>query len=142
MAVVDEFTRECLAVFPDWKIGGEKVVEVLRGLVALRGAPRCIRSDNGPEFISKAVCGWLEEQGIETLFIAPGSPWENGYIESFNSRLRAEFLNRWLFSSLRELKVYIKQHTRWYNDVRLHSGISYMTPKAFAEKFASTAMTS
>ena len=129
-------------MIPDWSIGGEKVVQALRNLVALRGAPRCIRSDNGPEFVSKAVCKWLKRKGIETLFIAPGSPWENGYIESFNSRLRNEFLNRWVFSSLREMKVYIKQHMAWYNEKRIHAGINYMTPNDFAQKFASMAMAS
>lgn len=142
LAIVDEFTRECLALIADWSIGGAKVVRALNSLVTLRGAPRCIRSDNGPEFVSKAVCKWLKYRNIETLFIAPGSPWENGYIESFNSRLRNEFLNRWLFSSLREMKVYLAAHMSWYNEKRIHAGINYMTPRDFAQKFASMAMAS
>jgi len=93
LVVIDEFTRECLALDADKHFKGDDVVEVLRYLFAVRGCPDYIRSDNGPEFVSKAVRKWLEASGVETLYIAPGSPWENGYVESFNSKLRDELLN-------------------------------------------------
>jgi len=98
LVVIDEFTRECLALDVAGHFKGKDVVEVLRYLFAVRGCPVYIRSDNGPEFVSKAVQKWLEVSDVDTLYVAPGSPWENGYVESFNSRLRDEFLNRELFS--------------------------------------------
>ena len=101
-------------------------------MIAERGAPGHIRSDNGPEFMAKAVKEWLANRGTQTLFVEPGSPWENGYIENFNSRLRDELLNRQLFSGLREAHVILGQHRRWYNEGRIHSGIGYMTPKDYA----------
>ena len=97
LVVIDEFTRESLAIDVNQKIKGPDVVEVLRYLFAVRGVPDYIRSDNGPEFASNAVKKWLEVSDVKTLFVAPGSPWENGYVESFNSKLRDELLNRELF---------------------------------------------
>lgn len=130
--VVDEYTRECLTIEANWKIGSEGVIKALEKVMKERGAPGHIRSDNGPEFVAKAVKEWLARRGTQTLFVEPGSPWENGYIESFNSRLRDELLNRQLFSGLREARVILGQHRRWYNEGRIHSGIGYMTPKDYA----------
>jgi transposase InsO family protein len=103
--VVDEFTRECLAIFVGRRIGALEVIAVLAALVQERGAPQHVRSDNGPEFIAVVVRRWLESQGIATLYIEPGSPWENAYCESFNSRLRDGLLNREEFASELEAKV-------------------------------------
>ena len=103
--MIDEFTRECLAIDINRTIKGPDVVEVLRYLFAVRDEPEFIRSDNGPEFASNAVQKWLEVSGVKTLFVAPGSPWENGYVESFNSKLRDELLNRELFYILMNLDM-------------------------------------
>jgi putative transposase len=142
LAIVDEYTRECLTIKAEWKIGSEGVIEALESVIQKRGAPKHIRSDNGPEFVAKAVKEWLARRGTETLFVEPGSPWENGYIESFNSRLRDELLNRQLFSGLREARVILGQHRRWYNEGRIHSGIGYMTPQAYAASQTEAAMVS
>ena len=142
LAIVDEYTRECLDLVVARKIGSAGIIEVLERLARQRGLPAYIRSDNGPEFIAKAVREWLSKRGSATLHVAPGSPWENGYIESFNSRLRDELLNRELFWSLREAKVVLDMHRRWYNEERIHSGIGYLTPKAYAQSFATSAIAS
>ena len=107
-------------------------METLRQLFAVRRTPRFIRSDNGPEFVARAVRDWLAESGVETLTIEPGSPWENGYCESFNSRLRDEFLNRELFMDLREAKVVVEAYRLAYPHRRPHSALGYRTPAAFA----------
>ncbi len=120
LVVIDEYTRESLAIDVARHFSGQDVVELLRYLFAVRGCPAYIRSDNGPEFISSAVQKWLERAGVETLYIAPGSPWENGYIESFNSKFRDELLNRELFLSVNELR-YVAD--RWRMD--------YMASAAF-----------
>ena len=130
--VIDEYTRECLAIDVARRFRGQDVVEVLRYLFAVRGCPRYIRSDNGPEFVSKAVTDWLEASGVDTLFIAPGSPWENGYIESFNSRLRDELLNGELFLHIDELRYVADRWRMDYNHYRPHSSLDYMAPAAFA----------
>jgi putative transposase len=101
LVVVDEFSRECLAIRVGRRLGSEEVLEVLAELLLSRGAPEHIRSDDGPEFAAAAVRGWLARLGVETLFIEPGSPWENGYRESFNGKLRDELLDREIFHSLR-----------------------------------------
>lgn len=132
--IVDEYTRECLAIKVEWKIGSVGVIEALENIIKERGAPKHIRSDNGPEFVAKAVKEWLSKRGTETLFVEPGSPWENGYIESFNARLRDELLNRVLFNGLREARAIIERHRRWYNEGRIHGSIGYMTPNAYAVK--------
>lgn len=142
LAIVDEYTRECLAIRAEWKIGSDGVIEALEQVIKERGAPAHIRSDNGPEFVAKAVKEWLAGRGTQTLFVEPGSPWENGYIESFNSRLRDELLNRQLFSGLREARVILGEHRRWYNEGRIHSGIGYMTPKDYAAQQTQAAMVS
>ena len=134
LVVIDEFTRECLALDVSRHFKGKDVVEVLRYLFAVRGCPEFIRSDNGPEFVSKAVQKWLEVSGVDTLYVAPGSPWENGYVESFNSRLRDEFLNRELFLHIDELRYVADRWRMDYNHYRPHSSLDYMAPATFATK--------
>jgi putative transposase len=134
LVVIDEFTRECLAIDVNRKIKGLDVVEVLRYLFAVRGEPEFIRSDNGPEFASNSVKKWLEVSGVKTLFVAPGSPWENGYVESFNSKLRDELLNRELFLHIDELRYVVDRWRMDYNHYRPHSSLDYMAPAAFAAK--------
>ena len=135
LVVIDEFTRECLALDVAKHFKGNDVVEVLRYLFAVRGCPKHIRSDNGPEFISEAVQTWLEKAGVDTLYVAPGSPWENGYVESFNSKLRDEFLNRELFLHIDELRYVADRWRMDYNHYRPHSSLDYMAPAAFAAKY-------
>jgi len=132
LPIVDEYTRECLSLDVARSIKAADVIETLRQLFAVRGAPRLIRSDNGPEFVAQAVRDWLFESGVETLYIAPGSPWENGYCESFNSRLRDELLDRELFMDLREMKVVVEDFRLDYNHRRPHSALGYVTPASFA----------
>jgi putative transposase len=132
LVVIDEFTRECLALDVARHFKGQDVVEVLRYLFAVRGCPKYIRSDNGPEFVSKAVQKWLDVSGVDTLYVAPGSPWENGYVESFNSRLRDEFLNRELFLHIDELRYVADRWRMDYNHYRPHSSLDYMAPAAYA----------
>jgi transposase InsO family protein len=126
--IIDEFTRECLAMRVARKINSQAVIDELFNLFLFRGIPEYIRSDNGPEFTAKAVRKWLGRLGVETLFIERGSPWENGYIESFNGKLRDELLNREIFTTLEEAKVLIEQWRREYNQVRPHSAKNYRPP--------------
>jgi len=126
--VIDEHTRECLAIRIARKIRNQEVIDVLFNLFIFRGIPEYIRSDNGPEFTAQAVRKWLNRLGVKTLFIEPGSPWENGYIESFNGKLRDELLNREIFTTLEEAKVLIEQWRREYNQVRPHSSLKYRPP--------------
>ena len=133
LVVVDEFTRRSLALEVGRSFTSTEVIAVLAELVAEHGAPAFIRSDNGPELISAAVRRWLAEHRIGTLFIAPGSPWENGYTESFNSRLRDELLNRELFQSLAEARFLLREYRRRYNEERPHSSLGYQTPQQFHE---------
>ena len=132
LTVLDEYTRECLAIDVARSFRGQDVVELLRYLFAVRGRPAYIRSDNGPEFVSRVVKKWLENLDVETLYIAPGSPWENGYIESFNGRLRDELLDRELFLSINELRYVVDRWRMDYNHYRPHSSLGYMAPAAFA----------
>ena len=131
-SVVDEFTRECLVLEVERRMKAKDVVAILTWLEAKHGAPGAIRSDNGPEFIARAVRKWLAARKVGALYIAPGSPWENGYSESFNSRMKAEFADRELFGSLLEAKVLGAEYQRYWNQERLHSGIGYQTPAEFA----------
>jgi len=126
--IIDEFTRECLAILVSRKIRNQDVIDLLFHLFIFRGIPEHIRSDNGPEFTAKAVRKWLNRLGVKTLFIEPGSPWENGYIESFNGRLKDELLNSEIFMTLEEAKVLLKQWRREYNQVRPHSALGYQPP--------------
>jgi transposase InsO family protein len=126
--IIDEFTRECLAIRIDRKLNSTDVIDVLSDLFILRGVPGHVRSDNGPEFIAKAVREWIAAVGAKTAFIEPGSPWENGYCESFNSKLRDELLNSEIFYSLAEAKVIIEVWRRYYNTERPHSSLGYKPP--------------
>jgi transposase InsO family protein len=131
--VIDEFTKENLAIDAGFRLKGADVVEVLRYLFNVRGIPDFIRSDNGSEFIADEVKKFLNASGVETLYIEPGSPWENGYIESFNSRLRDELLNGEIFLHIDELKYVVERWRMDYNHYRPHSSLSYMTPAEFAK---------
>ena len=126
--VIDEYTRECLAVKVARRLTSHDVVEVLTDLFIERGVPVHIRSDNGSEFIAKRVRNWLERLQVRPLYIEPGSPWENGYIESFNGKMRDELLNGEIFYSLKEAQVLIEMWRRHYNTVRPHSSLGYRTP--------------
>jgi len=126
--IIDEYTRECLAILVKRHITSPDVIDQLFELFILRGMPEHIRSDNGPEFTAKEVRGWLERLGVKTLFIEPGSPWENGYIESFNGKLRDELLNREVFATLMETQILIEQWRKEYNQVRPHSALGYRPP--------------
>jgi len=126
--VMDEFTRECLAVRVDRSLTSHDAIEVLTDLFIERGVPVHIRSDNGPEFIAKRVRDWLEKLQVRPLYIEPGSPWENGYIESFNGKMRDELLNLEIFYSLKEAQVLIEMWRRHYNTVRPHSALGYRPP--------------
>jgi putative transposase len=126
--IIDEFTRENLSSKVNRKISSQDVIDELFNLFIFRGIPEHIRSDNGPEFTAKAVRIWLNRLGVKTLFIEPGSPWENGYIESFNGKLRDELLDQEIFTTLEEAKVLIEQWRRNYNQVRPHSALGYQPP--------------
>jgi putative transposase len=126
--IIDEFTRECLAIRVDRKLRSSDVIDVLSDLFILRGVPGHIRSDNGPEFIAKAVREWIAAVGARTAFIEPGSPWENGYCESFNSKLRDELLDGEIFYSLAEARIVIEAWRRHYNTKRPHSSLGYRAP--------------
>ena len=132
LTVMDEYTRECLAIDVAGNFKGEDVREVLAYLFAVRGCPMYIRSDNGPEFVAKVVRDYLRDSGVKTLFIEPGSPWENGYIESFNGKLRDEQLNRELFLHIDEVRYVVDRWRMDYNHYRPHSSLGYMSPTAFA----------
>jgi len=126
--IIDEYTRECLATLVNRKIKADDVIDQLFNLFVFRGIPEHIRSDNGPEFTARAVRKWLNRLGVKTLFIEPGSPWENGYIESFNGKMRDELLDREIFTTLEEAKVLINQWRREYNQIRPHSAKNYCPP--------------
>jgi putative transposase len=126
--VIDEFTHECLAIRVGRRLKSADVIDVLSDLFILRGVPDHVRSDNGPEFVAKAVQAWITAVGAETAYIAPGSPWENGFIESFNARLRDELLDGEIFYSLREAQVVIESWRRHYNAVRPHASLGYRAP--------------
>ena len=126
--VIDEYTRECLAVKVDRRLNSHDVVEVLTDLFTERGVPVHIRSDNGSEFIARRVRDWLERLQVRPLYIEPGSPWENGCIESFNGKMRDELLNGEIFYSLKEAQVLIEMWRKHYNTIRPHSSLGYRTP--------------
>jgi putative transposase len=136
LVMVDEFTRECLALEVSRQFKAVDVIDVLRELIAIRGAPAHIRCDNGPEFIARAVKAWLEISRIGTLYIEPGSPWQNGYAESFNSKLRDELLAVEIFETLRQARALAVQWRLEYNHRRPHSSLGYVTPAAFAASLA------
>jgi transposase InsO family protein len=128
LTVIDEFTRQCLAIVTARKLKCDDVLHCLTELFAIHGPPEHIRSDNGSEFTAKEVRRWLGRLGVQTLFIEPGSPRENGYNESFNSKLRDELLNAEIFTTLYEAQVLIERWRRHYNAVRPHSSLGYRPP--------------
>ena len=131
--------RECVGLKVDRSITSEVVIDTLAELFAMRGVPRCVRSDNGPEFIARAVRDWLDRLEIEALYIQPGSPWENGYAESFHSRLRDEFLAMEEFESLSVARRLTIQWQEDYNNYRPHSSLGYISPNEFATRCAASA---
>lgn len=128
LTVLDEYTRECLAIRVERQLKANEVIEELSHLMVERGTPEHLRSDNGSEFTAEAVRDWLAGVGVKTLYIEPGSPWENGYIESFNGKLRNELLNGEIFDTLTEAKVIIEDWRRHYNTKRPHSSLGYRPP--------------
>jgi putative transposase len=131
LPIVDEYTRECLCIEVERSITAEEVVKTLASLFARKGEPAFIRSDNGPEFIAKVLKGWLEVSGVRTLYIEPGSPWENAYSETFISRFGDELVKREVFSGLLEAKVLVEEYRNHYNQERSHSALGYLTPAEF-----------
>jgi len=131
LPIVDEYTRECLTIEVARHLTATDVVATLDRLFKQRGAPKFIRSDNGPEFVACAVKEWLATSGVKTLYIEPGSPWQNAYSESFNSRFRDELLEREEFTSLTEAQVLVEDYRHGYNTERPHSSLGYQTPAAF-----------
>ncbi len=128
LTLIDEFTRECLAIRVARRINSFGVIETMADIMLVRGVPDHIRSDNGPEMTAKVVRNWLAQVGTKTLYIEPGSPWENGYCESFNGKLRDELLNGEIFYSLKEAQIVIEQWRNHYNTVRPHSSLGYRPP--------------
>lgn len=128
LTLVDEFTRECLAIDVARRLDSEDVLDRLESLFVWRGTPDYIRSDNGGEFTAHAVRDWLDRVGVKTLYIEPASPWENGYIESFNGKLRDELLDREIFYTLEEARVLVERWRREYNTIRPHSALGYRAP--------------
>lgn len=126
--ILDEFSRECLTIRVRRKLNSTDVIDALTDLFVLRGVPSYIRSDNGPEFVAEAVRKWIAAVGAQTAYIEPGSPWENGYVESFNARLRDELLNGEIFYSLKEAQIIIENWRRHYNTKRPHSALGYKPP--------------
>ena len=136
LTLIDEYSRECLAVEVGVSIKSERVRQILQRVCLEKGKPELIRSDNGSEFISKAVGVWLSKNDIKPLFIEPGKPWQNGKGESFNGKLRDECLNREWFSSVKEAQVVIENWRKFYNEQRPHSSLGYLTPSEFKSKMA------
>jgi transposase InsO family protein len=128
LTLIDEFTRECLALRVDRRINAFGVIETLADVMATKGVPEHVRCDNGPEMVARALREWLAGLGTRPLYIEPGSPWENGYCESFNGKLRDECLNQEIFYSLKEARVVIEQWRRHYNEIRPHSSLGYRPP--------------
>lgn len=132
LSIVDEFTRECLALEVSRKFKASDVIDVLADLFVIRGVPKHIRSDNGPEFVAKAIRHWLKSADVEALYITPGSPWENGFVESFHSRLRDECLSMEVFDNVKHAQALVASWRNDYNHRRPHSSLGYQTPAAFA----------
>jgi transposase InsO family protein len=134
LTLIDEHTRECLVAHVDWSIRAVDVITVVEAAMARYGIPTHLRSDNGPEFIAYAIQDWLGDRNVKTIYITPGSPWENAYIESFHDKLRDECLNREIFGSLWEARVVIEQWRLYYNAERPHSSLGYQTPTEFGRR--------
>jgi len=135
LTILDEYTKESPGIRVGRSISAQTVIGTLKWLFFSRGIPEYIRSDNGPEFIAKAVQSWLDESGCETIYIEPGSPWENPYIESFNGKLRHECLNREIFRNTLEAQIIIEAWREEYNRYRPHSSLGYLTPEEFASQY-------
>jgi putative transposase len=138
LTVIDEYTRECLAIDVAGSIRSARVIEVLSKLVSTHGAPRYLRSDNGPEFVSRAVLRWLTESNIDSAHIDPGKPWQNGSNESFNGKFRDECLSMQWFKNRIDAKILIEQFRREYNEVRPHSSLGQLTPLQFKQTLSTT----
>ncbi len=138
LTVTDEWAREGLAIEVDGRIRSGRVIEVLSRLISERGTPLYLRSDNGPEFVSRALLKWIIDQGIETALIDPGKPWQNGALESFNGKFRDECLNMEWFRSRGEARILIEAWRKHFNEVRPHSSLGYLTPAEFAAKLQQT----
>lgn len=134
LTIVDEYTRECLAIDVAGSIRSTRVIEVLSKLISIHGAPRYVRSDNGPEFVSTALLKWVVSEQIESALIDPGKPWQNGTNESFNGKFRDECLAMEWFRNRIEAKIVIDDWRRHYNEVRPHSSLNYDTPLAFRQR--------
>ncbi|MEM1159012.1 MAG: IS3 family transposase [Verrucomicrobiota bacterium] len=132
LTLIDEYTRQWLAVHAAWSIRAVDVIKVVEGAMEHYGVPEHIRSDNGPEFIAYCIEDWLKDNQIESMYIKPGSPWENAYIESYHDKLRDEHLNREIYCSLAEAKVLLESFRIEYNQQRIHSSLGYQTPSEFA----------
>ena len=143
LTILDEYTRECLSIKVARRITAQDVIYELGELFLEKGIPEHIRSDNGPEFTARAIRQWLRDLGVKTLYIEPGSPWENGYIESFNGKLRDELLNVEIFTTLFEAQVLIENWRKDYNQVRPHSALGYRPPApgAIMPGYGSTSLT-
>ena len=141
LTVIDEYTRECLAIDVAGSIRSGRVIEVLSQLVSLHGAPRYLRSDNGPEFVSRAILKWAAQNGMDMALSDPGKPWQNGADESFNGKFRDECLSLEWFRTRTEAKVVIEQWRRHYNAIRPHSSLAYLTPDEFKQRYCSTEAT-
>ena len=128
LTMIDEYTRVCLVIHCALHIGSKEVIEQLADAMIIHGIPKYIRSDNGPEFVAQVLRDWLKEIGVQTAYIEPGSPWENGFCESFNGTLRDELLNGEIFYNLKEAKVLVEQWRQHYNQVRPHSSLGYRPP--------------
>lgn len=138
LVVVDEFTRECLALEAHTSIKARGVKAILASLFATRGKPELLRSDNGPEFVARSLTMWLAVLGIQSRFIQPGSPWQNGIVESFNGKLRAEFLNAEVFHNLADAQLKLRLWQRFYNEERPHSSLGYQTPTTYKSQALKT----
>lgn len=134
LTVLDEYTRECLTIHVARSISSRQVMAILEWLFLVRGAPEHLRSDNGPEFIAYALQQWLKDRHCQTLYIKPGSPWENPFIESFNGTFRSDCLNRWVFTSGQDAQQVIESWRLEYNQHRPHSSLGYLTPAVFAQQ--------
>lgn len=137
--IVDEYTRQCLVIKAGRSITSEDAIDTLAELFAIYGVPKRLRCDNGPEFISKAIKNWLASIGVEVLYIEPGSPWQNGVCESFNSRLRDEYLEQGEIVSFEDARLKARAWREDFNDRRPHSSLGYLTPSEFARRCAASA---
>lgn len=141
MPVIDEYTRECFTIDVSRSITSARVIDQLERLFRRHGRPANLRSDNGPEFVAEALRTYLSEAEVETRYIEPGAPWQNGYVESFNATFRAELLNRELFATALEAAVLSEQYRRKYNTYRPHSALGYLTPAAYAAEHRQPTLT-